>query len=133
MSFEQSPEFRDGKIKSRWSLLEWLAKNQRVLFAVTGILVVIVLALSARSLGISSGKPGGLDGCITNAAGEPITGTAQVENIQRSIPADGCFFFTELPPGEHDLLIQTSSGLVKKQVVKIVSGQAVGLGTIALP
>ena len=133
MAFEQSPEFRDGKIQSRWSVPEWLAKNQRVLFAVTGILVVIVLVMSARMLGISSGKPGGLDGCITSVAGEPLTGNAQADHVLRSIPADGCFFFAELPPGEGELLIQTSNGLIKKQAVKIISGQAVGLGIITIP
>lgn len=133
MAFEQSPELGEGGIKSRQSLREWLVRNERALYVVTGILVLIVFGMSARVLGIFSGKPGGLDGCIINAAGEPVTGVAQVDLIQSNIPADGCFFFAELPPGNHELVIQTSSGPSFKQTVTIVSGQAVGLGTLTMP
>ncbi len=79
MSFEQNPQFENGEIKSRQTLHDWLAKNERVLYAVTGILIVIVLILSARVLWGASAEPGGLDGCIINAAGEPITGTVQAD------------------------------------------------------
>jgi hypothetical protein len=133
MAFEQSPEFGDGGIKSRQSLRDWLIKNERVLYAVTGILLVVVLVLSLRVLGVFSGEPGGLDGCIVNVAGGPITGTAQVDNTQRLTSADGCFFFAELTPGKHELTIEASGGLVIKQTVEIISGQAVGLGTITMP
>jgi hypothetical protein len=133
MAFEQSPKFGDGGIKSRQSLRDWLIKNERVLYVVTGILLVVVLVLSLHVLGVFSGEPGGLDGCIVNAAGKPITGTAQVDNIQRLTSADGCFFFVVLTPGKHELIIEASGGLVIKQAVKIISGQAVGLGTITMP
>ena len=133
MAFEQGPEFGNGGIKSRQSLRGWLIKNERVLYVVTGILLVVVLVLSLRVLGVFSGEPGGLDGCIVNAAGEPITGTAQADNTQRLAFADGCFFFPELSPGKHELTIELSDGLVIKQAVEIVSGQAVGLGTITTP
>jgi len=133
MAFERSPEFGDGGIKSRQTLRELLAKNERVLYAVTGILIVIVLILSARVLWGASAEPGGLDGCIINAAGEPITGTAQADKSQSLISADGCFFFAELPPGEHELVIETSLGSSIKQAVTILSGQAVALGIITIP
>ena len=133
MAFEQSPEFRDGGIKSRQSLRDWLVKNERVLYAVTGILLVVVLALSLRVLGAFSGEPGGLDGCVVNAAGEPITATARADNAQRLTSVDGCFFFPELSPGKHELTIEVSGGSSFKQAVEIVSGQAVELGTITMP
>jgi hypothetical protein len=135
MAFEQNPEFKDGGIKSHQSLREWLTKNERMLFVVTNILVVIVLALSVNVIGSSLfwGKPGGLDGCIVNAAGEPVTGTTQVEKTQRSTFADGCFFFAELSPGKHELTIKTSGGSVTSQMVEIISGQAVALGKITIP
>ncbi len=135
MAFEKNPEFRDGGIKSRQSWREWLTKNERALFAVTGILLVIVLVLSVRVLGGSLflGEPGGLDGCIVNAAGEPIMGTAQVDASRRPTSADGCFYFAELSPGKHELTIKASGGYVTIQSVEIISGQAFGLGTITLP
>lgn len=135
MAFEKNPEFRDGGIKSRQSWREWLTKNERALFAVTGILLVIVLVLSVRVLGGSLflGEPGGLDGCIVNAAGEPMMGTAQVDASRRPTSADGCFYFAELSPGKHELTIKASGGYVTIQSVEIISGQAVGLGTITLP
>jgi hypothetical protein len=133
MAFEQNPEFGDGEIKSRQSLHGWLVKNERVLYAVTGILLVVVLALSLRVLGAFSGEPGGLDGCIVNAAGEPVMATARADNTQRLTSADGCFFFPELSPGKHELTIEVSGGSVIRQGVEIVSGQAVGLGTITMP
>jgi hypothetical protein len=94
---------------------------------------VIVLTLSARMLGIFSGEPGGLDGCIVNSAGEPTTGTVQLETIQRPISADGCFFFAELSPGEHELVIEISDGSIIRKAVEIISGQAVGLEIITMP
>jgi hypothetical protein len=133
MAFDQSPEFGNGGIKSRQSLRDWLIKNERVLYIVTGILLVVVIVLSLRVLGVFSGEPGGLDGCIVNAAGEPIAGTAQVDNTQRLAFADGCFFFSELSPGKHKLTIELTDGSVIKQAVEIVSGQAVELGTITMP
>jgi len=133
MAFEQSPKFGDDGIKSRQSLHGWLIKNERVLYVVTGILVLIVLGMSAYVLGFFSGDPGGLDGCIVNAAGEPVTGVAKVDLTQSNIAADGCFFFAELPPGNHELVIQSSEGSTFEQPVTIVSGQAVGLGVITMP
>jgi len=133
MSFEQSPQFENGEIKSRQTVHDWLAKNERVLYAVTGVLLVIVLVLSVRVLGIFSGESGGLDGCLVDAAGKPITGIAQADGTQRTISADGCFFFPELSPGEHELVIQTSIGSSIRQTVTILSGQAVELGTITIP
>jgi hypothetical protein len=133
MSFEQNPQFENGEIKSRQTLHDWLAKNERVLYAVIGILLVVTLVLSGRALGNFSGEPGGLDGCIVNSAGEPITGTAQVETTQRPISADGCFFFAKLSPGEHELVIKTSSGSVITQPVEIIPGQAVELGVVTMP
>jgi len=133
MAFEQNPEFGDGGIKSRQTLHEWLVKNERILYAVIGILLVITLVLSGRVMGIFSDEPGGLDGCLINAAGEPITGTAQVETTQSLIFADGCFFFAELSPGKHELVIKTSGGSSIRQPVTILSGQAVELGIITVP
>jgi hypothetical protein len=133
MAFEQNPEFGDGGIKSRQSLSDWLVNNERVLYAATGILLVVVFVLSLRVLGVFSGEPGGLDGCIVNAAGEPITATVRADNTQRVTSADGCFFFPELSPGKHELTMEVSDGSVIKQTVEIVSGQAVGLGTISMP
>jgi hypothetical protein len=133
MAFDQSPEFGNGGIKSRQSLRDWLIKNERVLYVVTGLLLVVVLVLSLRVLGVFSGEPGGLDGCIVNAAGEPITGTVQADNSQRLALVDGCFFFPELSPGKHELTIELTDGSVIKQAVEIVSGQAVELGTITMP
>jgi hypothetical protein len=133
MAFEQNPEFRDGGIKVRQSWRELLTKNERVLYAVTGILLVIVLVLSLRALGVFSGESGGLDGCVVNTSGEPMTATAQTEKTQRSTAADGCFFFSELTPGKHELIIEVADGSIVKQAVEIVSGQAVGLGKITMP
>jgi hypothetical protein len=133
MAFEHNPEFGDGGIKSRQTLHELLVKNERILYSVTGILLVIVLALSLYVTGIFSGEPGGLAGCVVNAAGEPVTGTAQVETTPALVSADGCFFFAELPPGEHELVIETSGGSSLSQLVEIISGQAVELGIIAIP
>jgi hypothetical protein len=133
MAFEHNPEFGNGGIKSRQTLHELLVKNERILYSVTGILLVIVLVLSLRMSGIFSGEPGGLDGCAVNTAGEPVTGTAQVETAQALISADGCFFFAELPPGEHELVIKTSGGSSLSQLVEIISGQAVELGIIVVP
>jgi len=38
-----------------------------------------------------------------------------------------------LPPGEHELVIETSGGSSLSQLVEIISGQAVELGIIAIP
>ncbi len=133
MSFEKNPEFEDGEIKSRRTLRDWLMKNERIFYVVTGILLVIVLVLFASVMDFFSGDPGGLDGCIVNAAGEPITGIAQVETTQSLISADGCFFFAKLSPGQHELVIAVSNGAVITQPVEIISGQAVGLGVIVIP
>lgn len=133
MAFEQSPELDSDGIKSRSSLREMLARNERALYALTAILVVIVIVLSLRMLLISSSESGGLDGCITNAAGEPVIGTVRVDSFQRAISADGCFFFAELSPGSHDLFIEIADGAPIKQAVTVLAGQAVGLGTITVP
>jgi len=133
MAFEQSPELGNNGVKSRSSLREMLARNERALYALTAILVVVVIVLSMRILLISSSEPGGLDGCIANAAGEPVIGTVRVDSFQRAISADGCFFFAELSPGSQKLFIEIADGSSIEQAVTVLAGQAVGLGTITVP
>jgi|GEM_PF-3968694 hypothetical protein len=41
--------------------------------------------------------------------------------------------FAALAPGEHELVIQTTSGEIARQPVTILSGQAVEIGIITLP
>lgn len=124
MAFEQSPELGDGGIQQRESLRGWLAKHERGLYAVTGALLLAAFAMGARALGVFSGEPGGLDGCIVDAAGEPVSGTVQVGATQRLLDSGGCFFFAELPSGKYKLFIQPDSGASALQRVAIVSGQA---------
>jgi hypothetical protein len=134
MAFDESPEFGESGIKSRPTLRRWLTRHERALYAVTGVLSVIMLLLSARVLGPSFlSEPGGLDGCLANASGEPVTGTVRVGSITHPVYDDGCFFFAELSPGAHELTIETSDGTILKQAVEIVPGQAVELGVITLP
>jgi len=134
MAFDESPEFGESGIKSRPTLRRWLTRHERALYAVTGVLSVIVLLLAVRVLGPSFfGEPGGLDGCLANGSGEPVTGTVRVGNVANSVHEDGCFFFAELAPGAHELTIETSDGTILKQAVEIVPGQAVELGVITLP
>jgi hypothetical protein len=133
MAFEQSPEFGDGGIKSRQSLRDWLMQHERGLYTITGILLVLVAAMTARIFGVSITEPGGLDGCVVTAAGEPAQGTVQVGLLQSPLYENGCFFFAELAPGVHEVLVQTADGIAFSQSVTIVSGQAVELGAITLP
>lgn len=133
MSFEQSPQLENGVVKSRQSLHGWLMQHERGLYAVTGVLLVIMAVMTAWFFGFSLNEPGGVDGCVVNAGGEPAEGSVQVELQQSPLYEDGCFFVAELPSGPHDLIIQTLDGKSTQQVVVIVSGEAVGLGTVTIP
>ncbi|MFZ5820888.1 MAG: carboxypeptidase-like regulatory domain-containing protein [Chloroflexota bacterium] len=135
MAFEESPRFdgQEGGVRSSWR--NWIARNRRWLLALA-VLFLLVDALAAAFLlspPVSRQPPGGLDGCLADANGQPLQATVRVGEVARSTYADGCFFFPALEPGSQQMRVETASGETFTQTVQIVPGKALGLGTISLP
>jgi hypothetical protein len=78
-------------------------------------------------------QPGGLDGCLLSASGQPVAAAVKVGDAERQTYSDGCFFFASLPPGNRQLSVMTSTGVVLTRTVRIIPDQAVALGTVQMP
>ncbi len=132
MSFENSPSFDDlEKIKpeKKKPFPHWL---RRVLLIAVAILGGGILLFSGIKLGArASTPPGGLDGCLVNAAGNPIVAEVSFGDQSTKSFEDGCFFFYELAAGNGELVVQYGGG---DQVfpVQIISRQAVTLGELVI-
>ncbi len=132
MSFENSPSFDDlEKIKpeKKKPFPHWLRRMLLIAVAVlgSGILLFSGIKLGARA----SIPPGGLDGCLVNAAGNPVVAEVSFGDQSTESFEDGCFFFYELAAGNGELIIR-HGGEDQVFPVEIISGQAVTLGEIAI-
>jgi hypothetical protein len=127
MSLEKSPSFDDlekRKPEKKNPFPQWL---RRVLFIAVAILGGGILLFSGVKLGAHSKiPPGGLDGCLVNAAGNPVVAKMSFGDQSTKSFEDGCFFFHELDAGKGELIVQRGD---KNWVfpVEIISGQAVTL------
>ena len=132
MSLEKSPSFDDlEKIKpeKKNPFPHWL---RRVLVLAVAILGSGILLFSGIKLGArASIPPGGLDGCLVNAAGTPLIAEASFGNVSIQSYEDGCFFFHELPAGKGELIVRYS-GENWVFPVEIISEQAVTLGEMVI-
>ncbi len=134
---EDDPRFGEHKVRPRFSLIGWIAGHIRVLLAVAGVFAALsalylFYTVNHSLLGGLGGQPGGLDGCVVSANGNPVPATVWVDNISRPTTADGCFFFARLSPGSYQLRIETAGKQVWSQTVDIQSGQAVGVQNISV-
>ena len=125
---ERHDEIQEDEINASRSLRIWLA-------VLAGALTVILVYVSVQAVGLSWSptQPGGMDGCVVNAQGRPVTGTVWVDEVSKSISDDGCFFFKRLAPGSHELKIETVYGPVMEQSFEVVSGEANSLGVLTVP
>jgi hypothetical protein len=135
MAFEESPRFNGNQVVTHLSTQGWIHKHRLVLM----LLVVIFLILDGFLFyyrlvpAVQAGRPGGLDGCLVSANGEPLSAIVRVGQEASQTFEDGCFFFSELPPGAREITIEAVSGERMVQTVEIISGEAVGLGTVTVP
>ncbi len=132
---EDDPRFGEHRVRPRFSLTGWIAGHIGVLLVVAGVfaaLSILFLFSTVNHSLLGGGQPGGLDGCVVNANGNPVPSTVWVDNISRPTTADGCFFFASLSPGSHQFRIETAGKQVRLQTVDIQSGQAVGLQNISV-
>ncbi len=134
MHSERSPGFDQPKPRMPRITTGWIKRHRRSLWALLAVIVVVDLLVLAVFL--SPGmheEPGGLDGCVATTAGTPLQTTVQVGDQRRTTFADGCFFFAALPPGRHQLRIETATGAISAVAVTIKAGEASGLGVITVP
>ncbi len=131
---EDDPRFGEHNVRPRFSLIGWIVGHIRLLLAVAGVFVALSILFLFYTANHSplGGQPGGLDGCVVSANGNPVPSTVRVDDISRPTTADGCFFFASLSPGLHQLRIETAGKQVWLQTVDIQSGQAVGLQNISV-
>lgn len=117
------------------SLLAWLANHTQILYVLIGVLSVLLIGLTVYAIQPvwSAPEPGGVDGCITDILGNPLTGTVKVGTRSKPIYNDGCFFFKSLAPGTYHMKVVTTGGKTLNKTFKIVSDQAISLGTITVP
>lgn len=135
MGFDQIPRYSGGTPITDLSMRGWLARNRHWLLMLTIGVVLLDVLMTVYSVAplILSGPPGGLDGCILSASGQPVLAKVRVGDAARETYTDGCFFFSELPPGSNQVAVETTYGVVLIKDVEIISGEAVALGTINLP
>jgi hypothetical protein len=135
MTLEQIPQYTGGKPITDSSLRGWLGRHDVVLLVSIAVLLVLDAAVAGYFLTIGRTSPGGLDGCLYTASGQPMPGaTVAVGNYTTATYPDGCFFFAELPAGQNDLIVQGETGdVIFSQSVDIPSDQALGLGSITVP
>lgn len=132
MTLEKSPSFDDLEKKQseekkpfpRW--VRFVLISTVVLLG-SGLLLFGGSKLWARA----SVPPGGLDGCLVNAVGNPLIAVVKIGQESRQSYEDGCFFFPELPAGKDELVVHTDSKTWTFSV-EIISNQAVGLGILTL-
>jgi hypothetical protein len=130
MAFQNSPRLEGN---TKWQgghiFINWISKYSRSMLLIIGLFFCLLISFSlVLILDDQLSKPGGLDGCIVNAQYEPISATLQIKTLTKSTYEDGCFFFPNLEPGTHQLIITTKYGQVLELPVKIISGQATNLG-----
>ena len=131
---ENSPRFDEHDPGPRFSLAGWIARHIRFLLAIAGVFAVlgILFLLYTVNHSLPAVQPGGLDGCVVSANGNPVPATVWVDNISRPTTADGCFFFASLSPGSHQFRVEAAGKQAWSQTVDIQSGQAVGLQNISV-
>ena len=133
MAFQNSPNFEDQTINNKFSIRDWIGRHARLVLILLGVFIALDIFLAAFLLvPKQSSEPGGLDGCVLNSDGKPVSATVQVDNISKSTYEDGCFFFPNLPPGEHQMTIQTTDGQTIMRSIVIVSREAVIVGDIII-
>jgi Carboxypeptidase regulatory-like domain len=132
---EDSPHFDEHGPSPHFSLTGWIARHIRFLLAIAGVfaaLSVLFLLYTVNHHSLPAGQPGGLDGCVVSANGNPVPATVWVDKISRPTAADGCFFFAILSPGSHEFHVEAAGKQVWSQSVDIQSSQAVGLQNISV-
>ncbi len=128
---ENSPKL-DGTPSVQVNLTKSVYNYRRsiILLVVTmGLLLTVAILVISRPREIPAG---GLDGCVVSPDGVPLVAMVVVAKQSKSTFSDGCFFFADLPPGQHAVVIQPTLGGEWYGMVEIVSGKAVGLGEITI-
>jgi hypothetical protein len=106
MAFQNSPNFEDQTTNNKFSFKDWIGRHARpVLILLGGFFALDIILAAILLIPTQNTEPGGLDGCVLSADGKPVSATVQVNNISKSTYEDGCFFFPNLPPGEHEMTI----------------------------
>lgn len=137
MSLQDSPVFDGADVKSphKPTVHDWIQSHRRLLLILIGVFIVLdvllLLFLFAGSDAVST-APGGLDGCLVDAAGRTVTGEITIAGVTRSTDPGGCFFFPSLPPGSHVMQVLTAGGLSLTTEVTVISGEAVPLDTVSV-
>ena len=135
MTFVDSPKLDGGSAAPPPRLTDWIDDHRRSLLR---FLYVVLLSASLVMLLWVVNQPtdlpvGGLDGCLAWEDGDPVSATMRIANQIKETDSDGCFFFTNLPPGEQTLRVSLNEGIDREQTVWIISGQAVCLDVITMP
>jgi hypothetical protein len=104
----------------------------KLLILAFGLLVIdIVIASSFRPGYNDSSLVGGLDGCLVDGSGSALLGTITVSGVKISTDANGCFFYPDLQPGIHNMVIHIGSQ-DWENAVQIKKGEAHHLGQIEI-
>jgi len=134
MAFENSPKFDSPTESQPSTLKDRMYKNRKkwirggIIFAVVWLLAITALFLMTSNF---LRPPGGAEGYIVTVTGEPADALLTIGNVSQRPYDDGYFFFAEVPPGEYEMIIETTYGIWREPVT-IISGQAVDMGKIVL-
>jgi len=133
MAFENSPKLGD-KQGSTSTISGKVYKIRRALMIVVAVMLALnIVFLTYRiAPSILLGAPGGLDGCVVTTNGNPVAATVWVDDESQQTYADGCFFFSSVLPGKHQFRVDFLGETRHEQSIQILSGQALGLGTIQI-
>jgi len=131
MALEDSPEL--GKPSStRVTFSGWFRKNKREISLLASVVVFVSLVVFFIEIlpVFHPFAPGGLEGCVATKSGAPLVTTVRIGSVTRPTYDDGCFFFfPNISPGDHELIVALSSGEIILPII-IISDQAISIGTI---
>jgi hypothetical protein len=134
MAFENSPSLDQPSETRPSSLKDRIYQNRRKWIMAGVIFAVLWLAGTGALFLLSSNvfsPPGGAEGYLVTPTGQPAQALITISDVKVRTYEDGYFFFPELRPGEHEMIIETTYGVWRQPVI-IISDQAVDLGKIVL-
>ena len=134
MAFENSPKF-DSPTETRPATFQDRLYQNRRKWITAGIVFAVVWVLGTTFLYLMTTnafkEPGGVEGYLVTVTGEPAEAVVTIDDVKKRTYDDGYFFFPELPPGDHEMIIETTYGIWREPVT-VLSGQAVDVGKVVL-
>jgi len=135
MTYESSPNLDGTSPSFPKDISRLIYQYQRAILLVScGLMSLLIGFLLLRFVVNQPANlsTGGLDGCLVFTTEESLTTSVQVAGQKTNLSPDNCFFFSNLPPGEYLLRVFVGETQAWEQNIQIISGQATGLGEIAI-